>query len=889
MGTGYTRNDSANNIADGNVINASDLDGEFDAVQAAFNASTGHSHDGTTGEGPKIDTAGLADDAVTGAKIDSTTTITAAGFTGPLTGTASNAALLDNIDSTSFLRSDAADTKTSGDLSFSDNVKATFGAGSDLQIFSDGTHGIIKESGSGDLLIYGNNLRLGNADGSELYILGNNNAEVQLRYDNATKLATTATGTNTTGISVATDTVGSSFNQFYALGNGNVGGIRFGNTTKTNGYIYYDNGGNMNFHADGPERMRIDSSGRVGIGTSSPDFKAEIVGGTNDGLHIKDAESATVFGGLFTQSANLALVARSNHALTFGTNDAERMRIDSSGNLLVGTTTGGGTIGTYNGFGAFAGGSIFSAATSNRSIFSRRSTDGSIIEFRKDSTGVGVIGTQNWGIGTSNPAGPLEVHKSGGDANVFITTGVTTSSTTILFGDSASDDRGRVHYDHNNDSMRLHTAGSERMRITSAGNVGVGTASPERALHVEGAGLIKNTSGEALFKLQAANNSNSILELADTNDGNVGRVQYEHDNNAMLLYTNDSERMRIDSSGRVGIGTASPSSILHTSVSSGANKLIVQNTAASGQSVLQLNTDSTTPGQCQIYMGKTSAPTNGQVGYDPNNDFLYLYTNNSERMRITSAGNVGIGSSSAIEKLRVSGNVELYNDNTDGYIWFHDTGTRSWSIGSDQSTGNFAITNVQGLASGHKVQINGSGDFLVGTNGISIGSPGNSETGLDVTQGGVAQLSATGIALFLRRTGGNGDLVRFHAGTGAGGAGSISVTTTSTSYNTSSDHRLKENITDISNAIDRVKILAPKRFNFIADADTTVDGFLAHEAQAVVPEAVTGTHNEVDEDGNAIMQGIDQSKFVPLLTAALKEAITKIEDLETRLAALEAN
>ena len=86
MGTGYVRNDTSNNIADGNVINASDLDGEFDAVQAAFNASTGHSHDGTTGEGPQIQTAGLADDAVTGAKIDSTTTITAASFVGPLTG-----------------------------------------------------------------------------------------------------------------------------------------------------------------------------------------------------------------------------------------------------------------------------------------------------------------------------------------------------------------------------------------------------------------------------------------------------------------------------------------------------------------------------------------------------------------------------------------------------------------------------------------------------------------------------------------------------------------------------------------------------------------------------------------------------------------------------------
>lgn len=86
MGTGYVRNDTGNNIADGNVINASDLDGEFDAVQSAFNGSTGHSHDGTSGEGPQIDTAGIADDAVTGAKIDETTTVTAASFVGPVTG-----------------------------------------------------------------------------------------------------------------------------------------------------------------------------------------------------------------------------------------------------------------------------------------------------------------------------------------------------------------------------------------------------------------------------------------------------------------------------------------------------------------------------------------------------------------------------------------------------------------------------------------------------------------------------------------------------------------------------------------------------------------------------------------------------------------------------------
>ena len=141
--------------------------------------------------------------------------------------------------------------------------------------------------------------------------------------------------------------------------------------------------------------------------------------------------------------------------------------------------------------------------------------------------------------------------------------------------------------------------------------------------------------------------------------------------------------------------------------------------------------------------------------------------------------------------------------------------------------------------------------------------------------------------------------------------GSIKSTASATSFNTSSDYRLKENVVDLDGAITRVKQLSPKRFNFIIDADTTVDGFLAHEAQTVVPEAVTGTHNalevwkegeelpegvsvgdnKLDDDGNTIpdYQGIDQSKLVPLLTAALQEAIAKIETLETKVAALEAS
>ena len=111
--------------------------------------------------------------------------------------------------------------------------------------------------------------------------------------------------------------------------------------------------------------------------------------------------------------------------------------------------------------------------------------------------------------------------------------------------------------------------------------------------------------------------------------------------------------------------------------------------------------------------------------------------------------------------------------------------------------------------------------------------------------------------------------------------------TTAVAYNTSSDYRLKENVTPVPNGITRLLQLKPSRFNFIADPDRTVDGFIAHEVQPTVPEAITGEKDAVDADGNPVYQGIDQSKLVPLLTAALQEAIARIETLETRLSTLE--
>jgi hypothetical protein len=113
-----------------------------------------------------------------------------------------------------------------------------------------------------------------------------------------------------------------------------------------------------------------------------------------------------------------------------------------------------------------------------------------------------------------------------------------------------------------------------------------------------------------------------------------------------------------------------------------------------------------------------------------------------------------------------------------------------------------------------------------------------------------------------------------------GAIGAINLNGSATAYNTSSDYRLKEDVQPMVGSVDRLMALKPVNFAWKVDG-SRVDGFLAHEAQEVVPEAVTG-----EKDGEE-MQAIDHSKLVPLLTAALQEALTKIEALEARLNALE--
>ena len=124
-----------------------------------------------------------------------------------------------------------------------------------------------------------------------------------------------------------------------------------------------------------------------------------------------------------------------------------------------------------------------------------------------------------------------------------------------------------------------------------------------------------------------------------------------------------------------------------------------------------------------------------------------------------------------------------------------------------------------------------------------------------------------------------GVIVEFR--TGGSAKGNIGIGGSDVAYNTTSDYRLKENVSAISDGITRVKQLKPSKFNWIADdTNTLVDGFLAHEVSSVVPNAVTGAKDAVDSDSNPVYQSIDQSKMIPLLTAALKEAIARIGVLE---------
>jgi hypothetical protein len=278
----------------------------------------------------------------------------------------------------------------------------------------------------------------------------------------------------------------------------------------------------------------------------------------------------------------------------------------------------------------------------------------------------------------------------------------------------------------------------------------------------------------------------------------------------------------------------------------------------------------------------------------------------SEAVRVDTSKRllVGTSSSSAAASIVCQGTSASSTAGTQ--IWLQ-RGQAAASIGVDETLGriNFADNagNAYAYIEGGTNGSGGSNDYpgklVFSTTADGASSPtermrigqnghvniGQTATGLENNRSFSFATAGAGQAIFNHSTAnGSGDgWIIF--GYNATQIGSITQSgTTGTAYNTSSDYRLKENVVPLAGAVARVQQLKPSQFNFIADPDRTVDGFIAHEAQAVVPECVTGTKDEVDADGNPVYQGIDQSKLVPLLTAALQEALQKIEVLEQRLA-----
>ena len=603
------------------------------------------------------------------------------------------------------------------------------------------------------------------------------------------------------------------------------------------------------FRIDADEKAKIDSSGNLGIGVTSSGARLHVHEGSSSACKIRVTNTTTgtatsdgfEFGIGSGEEAFFNM--KENAPMKFNTNSIERMRLDSSGRLLIKN----------------------SSSTNGRLVVEDTSNQISIE--------TGTSGDGRLHIGHFNNGAFIGTYGDDGGAADF-----------IRFG---------TH------------SGDERMRIQSDGKVGIGTNAPGALLHVSALGA----SDEPTFKV-SSENSTIFLRTAGSSGsfptgggGDDGELLYLGGDFRLgvgtasknLIFFNGSgytERMRIDSSGNIGIGTTNPQRLLHQHVaSSAANYHSFTNTTTGSSS-----TDG-------LLLGINSSEE--AIIWNYENTAMEFATNGTERMRISSSGNVGIGDSNPDQKLVVSGTgtTILKVENT-------DDGTAQITLGNVGSS-NLGIKQNSGETA---FEIGGTEKMRIRGDGLCIGTTTHSSSGNRLT---IQSTSAENLAHFNKNGTGNKSILSLQHGRATGSTvgngiifrnsggtnvGEIEITNSEARTVGFSDYRMKENIADITNGINSVKNLAPKTFNYIHDETKKVlTGFIAHEIQSVLPQAVTGdkdavvTQALIDSDdvlegevGDPIYQKVCITDLIPTLTAALKEAITKIETLETKVAALEA-